>query len=118
MPPVSHRKSGVQFSISNRCPVESFSLQSNRCFFDLYAPPPAIASAKNTRVMARLLPSTAPLLGAASYPAIHIFETFTRYDSLKKVCTLALRRLISARAIGRPALRMASRLSRRRRHAR
>ena len=28
-------------------------------------------------------PATAFLLGAASYPAIHIFETFTRYDSLK-----------------------------------
>jgi hypothetical protein len=27
-------------------------------------------------------PATAFLLGAASYPAIHIFETFTRYDSL------------------------------------
>jgi len=26
-------------------------------------------------------PATAFLLGAASYPAIHIFETFTRYDS-------------------------------------
>ena len=26
-------------------------------------------------------PTTAFLLGAASYPAIHIFETFTRYDS-------------------------------------
>jgi len=26
-------------------------------------------------------PATAYLLGAASYPAIHIFETFTRYDS-------------------------------------
>ncbi len=32
---------------------------------------------------ARLVsPATAFLLGAASYPAIHIFETFTRYDSL------------------------------------
>jgi hypothetical protein len=31
---------------------------------------------------ARLVsPATAFLLGAASYPAIHIFETFTRYDS-------------------------------------
>ena len=27
-------------------------------------------------------PATAFLLGAASYPAIHIFESFTRYDSL------------------------------------
>jgi len=49
MPPVSHRKSGVQFSISNRCPVESFSLQSNRCYFDLYAPPQTIARAKIKR---------------------------------------------------------------------
>ena len=32
---------------------------------------------------ARLVsPATAFLLGAASYPAIHVFETFTRYDSV------------------------------------
>jgi len=46
MPSVSHRKSGVFFSVSNRSPVESFSLQANRCYFDLYAEPRPIARPK------------------------------------------------------------------------